>query len=59
MRIYPNSAYVPDALTLKALAHAHRGESGQSKEALARLRELDPAAAERLSRRLERVDGAG
>ena len=55
LRIYPGSEYVPEALELKAIAHAWRGEEELVEAVMARLWELSPETARRTERRLRRV----
>lgn len=58
LRTYPSSEYVPEALELKAVAHAHQGELDQAQEALGRLQTLSPDIARRTQRKLDRVPPA-
>jgi outer membrane protein assembly factor BamD len=55
IRVYPTSEYVPDALELKALAHASEGQGEQASEVLNQLTALDAERGARLERRLDRV----
>lgn len=55
LRTYPNSDYVPEALELKALAHAYQGEADMVDTVMAKLSELSPDTARRAERRLSRV----
>jgi len=56
LRTYPNSDYVPEALELKAIAHAHQGETVMVETVMARLNELSPETARRAERRLRRIE---
>lgn len=55
LRVYPTSEYVPDALELKAIAHASEGQPDQASEVLAQLTALDEERGSRLERRLARI----
>lgn len=55
LRVYPTSEYVPDALELKAIAHASEGQSDQASEVLTQLSALDAERGSRLERRLARI----
>lgn len=56
IRSYPSSDYIPEALELKAFAHAHQGEAELVAETLGRLQEADPELAARVARRVERIE---
>ena len=55
LRVYPTSEYVPDALELKAIAHASEGQLDQASEVLTQLTALDVERGSRLERRLSRI----
>ncbi len=55
LRVYPTSEYVPDALELKAIAHASEGQSAQAAEVLTQLTALDEERGSRLERQLSRI----
>ena len=55
LRVYPTSEYVPDALELKAIAHASEGEPDKAEEILTQLTALDAERGSRLERKLARI----
>lgn len=55
LRLYPNSDYVPEALALKAIAHAWQGDTAMVDTVMSRLREISPETARRADRRIRRA----